>query len=427
MCNISNIIARQILDSRGIPTIETTVILENGTSAIASVPSGKSTGQYEAIELRDNSESYLGKSVEKAITNINTIISSNLVGYNVLNQYKIDEKLKILDGTQNKSKLGANTLLSVSIACLKCASNYSKLPLFKYIGGINAYTIPVPLMNIINGGLHSDNDLSIQEFMVAPVGANSFSEALEMVIRIYYELKCLLKKNGYSTAIGDEGGFAPELKSNEDAIEYILKAITICGYINKVYLCLDIAASELLNRNNYIINIKGRKKILSNIQLVEYYSNLLKNYPIISIEDGLADNDIEGWEYLTNELSDKCQLVGDDVFVTNPIRLSNGIDNNIANSILIKPNQIGTVSEMMYTLKIANENNYNTIMSHRSGETEDSYLADFAVGFNCKQIKCGAPCRGERIAKYNQLLKIEQILGNSCIYSGFKAFNIKLN
>lgn len=427
MCKIKNIHARQILDSRGIPTIETEIMLEDGTMSSASVPSGKSTGQFEAIELRDNSSSYFGKSVEKAVNNVNTIIANNLIGISVLNQYKIDELLKKLDGTQNKSKLGANAILSVSIACLKSASKYYNLPLYKYLGGINSYTLPVPLMNIINGGLHSDNNLSIQEFMIAPVGANSFSEALEMSVRIYYELKELLKKNGYSTAIGDEGGFAPELKSNEDAIEFILKSISKCGYIDKVYLCLDVAASELYNRNNYIINIKGRKKILNNHQLVDYYTTLIKDYPIISIEDGLADNDIEGWKYLTYKLSDNCQLVGDDLFVTNSIRLKKGINENIANSVLIKPNQIGTVTEMMQTIKIANEYNYSTIMSHRSGETEDNYLADFAVGLNCKQIKCGAPTRGERIAKYNQLLKIEQILGKTCIYTGYNAFNINLN
>ncbi|MCD8377720.1 MAG: phosphopyruvate hydratase [Candidatus Gastranaerophilales bacterium] len=424
MCGIKDIKSRQILDSRGIPTVETDIILNNGISARASVPSGKSTGQFEAFELRDKNSLYNGKSVLKAVNNINTVIAENLEGMNVFKQYEIDGLLRKLDGTQNKSKLGANAILSVSIACAKAAAKCCGAELFQYLGGVCAVNLPVPMMNIINGGVHSDNNLSIQEFMISPVGAETFSEALEMGVDVFYELKFLLAKKGYSTSVGDEGGFAPDLKSGEEAIEFILNAIANKGYIDKIFLCIDAAASEFYDNKSYKINIKRKNKVLTSEKLVDYYVNLVSEYPIISIEDGLADNDIEGWKYLTRKLSDKCQLVGDDLFVTNAKRLSYGIENNIANAVLIKPNQIGTLTEFIETIALAKDYGYNTIMSHRSGETEDNYIADFSIGLSCPQIKTGSLCRSERIAKYNQLLRIEEILGKSCHYCGYKAFNI---
>ena len=424
MNKIRKIEAVQILDSRGLPTVETSVSLDNGISAVASVPSGKSTGQFEAIELRDKQESYNGKSVYKAIKNVNTIISDNLCGEEILNQSNIDEILNKLDGTDNKSKLGANSLLSVSIACAKAAAKLLDIPLFEYLGGIFAKTLPVPMMNILNGGAHSDNGLSIQEFMIIPVGAVSFSDALEIGVDIFYELKTLLQNKGYSTSVGDEGGFAPNLKSSEEAFDFIITAIENLGLMGSVRLCIDIAASELYDNNLYSIKINRENKYLNSEEMTDYLCCLVNDYPIISIEDGLADDDIEGWKYLTYKLGDKCQLVGDDLFVTNPKRLMLGIDNNIANAVLVKPNQIGTLSETIETIRIANNYGYKTIMSHRSGETEDNYISDFAVGLGCSQIKTGSLCRGERIAKYNQLLRIEKILGNSCKYSGYKAFNI---
>lgn len=427
MNKIAKIKALQILDSRGIPTVETTVILENGTHASASVPSGKSTGQFEACELRDKDKNYSGKSVHKAVSHVNEIIADNLIGENVFHQLEIDEKLKQLDGTQNKSKLGANAILSVSIACAKAAAKNRGIHLFEYLGGIFADTVPVPMMNIINGGAHSDNDLSIQEFMIAPVGAGSCSEALGIGVDIFYELKSILHSKGYSTSVGDEGGFAPDIKSSEEAFEYILTAIANTGNIDTVKLCVDVAASEFYNNNNYDIKIKRKNKLLTSEEMVEYLTSLVDEYPIISIEDGLADDDIEGWKYLTYKLGDRCQLVGDDLFVTNPKRLEMGIENNLANAVLIKPNQIGTLSETIETIKLANGYGYSTVMSHRSGETEDNYISDFAVGLGCPQIKTGSLCRSERIAKYNQLLRIENILGKTCRYAGYKAFNINLD
>ncbi|MCM1266006.1 MAG: phosphopyruvate hydratase [Candidatus Gastranaerophilales bacterium] len=424
MDKILDIKAQQILDSRGVPTIETTVYLDYGISASASVPSGKSTGQFEAIELRDNQDSYDGKSVYKAIKNVNTTISEHLSGEDIYNQANIDFILKNLDGTENKSKLGANAILSVSIACAKAAAKSLGIPLFQYLGGIYADTLPVPMMNILNGGAHSDNGLSIQEFMVAPIGAISFSDALEIGVDIFYELKSLLHNKGYSTAVGDEGGFAPKLQSSEEAFDFIITAIENLGLIGSVRLCIDVAASEFYKNNFYNIKVNRETKNLTSEEMVDYLCCLVNDYPIVSIEDGLADDDIEGWKYMTYKLGDKCQLVGDDLFVTNPKRLMLGIDNNIANAVLIKPNQIGTLSETIETIKIANSYGYKTVMSHRSGETEDNYIADFAVGFGCSQIKTGSLCRGERIAKYNQLLRIENILGKTCRYSGYKAFNI---
>ena len=427
MTKIIDLSARQILDSRGIPTVETTVFLENGISARASVPSGKSTGQFEALELRDKSSQYMGKSVLKAVNNVNTIIAENITGADVFEQFKIDEILKKTDGTQNKSKLGANAILSVSTACAKAAAKTLGVEIFQYLGGLYADTLPVPMMNIINGGLHSDNGLSIQEFMIAPLGAASFNEALKTGVEIFYELKDILAKKGYSTSVGDEGGFAPDIKSAEEAFEYILKAIENKGFIDKVYLCIDAAASEFYVKDVYKINIKRKNKTLTSDKLVDYYCGLVNDYPLISIEDGLADDDIEGWKYLTHKLNGKCQIVGDDLFVTNPKRLAAGIESGIANSVLIKPNQVGTLTETIETIKLAKNYGYTTIMSHRSGETEDTYIADFAVGLGCTQIKSGSLCRSERIAKYNQLLRIEDILGKTSHYSGYNAFNINFN
>jgi len=427
MNKIENIKARQILDSRGIPTVETVITLDNGIKSRASVPSGKSTGQYEAVELRDKTSSYLGKSVHKAVNNVNQIIAETLKGFDIYNQTGIDETLIKLDGTQNKSKLGANAILSVSIAAAKAAAKSLGINLFQYLGGIYSSELPTPMMNIINGGAHSDNNLSIQEFMITPAGAESFSEALEMGMEVFYELKSLLNKKGYSSSVGDEGGFSPELKSTEDAFEFILNAIANKGYIDKIFLCIDAAASEFYEHDSYKINIKRKTKTLTSEKLIEYYAGLANDYPLISIEDGLADDDTEGWKYLTQKLGNRCQLVGDDLFVTNKKRLQIGIENNIANAVLIKPNQIGTLTETIETIKLAKKYGYSTIMSHRSGETEDNYIADFSVGLGCSQIKTGSLCRSERITKYNQLIRIEEFLGKSSSYSGYSAFNITLN
>jgi len=422
---IKSIKAREILDSRGNPTVETEIEIESGVCARAAVPSGASTGKHEALELRDGDKKrYLGKGVLKAVKNVNEIIASKLIGWEVTAQRAIDEFLIELDGTPNKQKLGANAILSVSLAVAKAAAKALKIPVYRYLGGINASRLPVPLFNILNGGSHADNNVDIQEFMIVPAGAKSFREALRMGAEIFHNLKAILKKKGLSTAIGDEGGFAPDLKSNEQAIEFIMESIEKAGYKagKEVYLALDVAASELYEDGKYVFK-KSDKSEKTSDQLIEFYINLINKYPIISIEDGLAEDDWEGWENLTRELGKRIQLVGDDIFVTNPQRLEEGIKRGIANSILIKFNQIGTLTETINTINIAKKVGYSTILSHRSGETEDTFLADASVGLDTGQIKTGSLSRSERIAKYNQLLRIEEELGKNAKYAGISVFS----
>ena len=422
---IKSIKAREILDSRGNPTVETEIEIESGVCARAAVPSGASTGKHEALELRDGDKKrYLGKGVLKAVKNVNEIIASKLIGWEVTAQRAIDEFLIELDGTPNKQKLGANAILSVSLAVAKAAAKALKIPVYRYLGGINASRLPVPLFNILNGGSHADNNVDIQEFMIVPAGAKSFREALRMGAEIFHNLKAILKKKGLSTAVGDEGGFAPDLKSNEQAIEFIMESIEKAGYKagKEVYLALDVAASELYEDGKYVFK-KSDKSEKTSDQLIEFYINLINKYPIISIEDGLAEDDWEGWENLTRELGKRIQLVGDDIFVTNPQRLEEGIKRGIANSILIKFNQIGTLTETINTINIAKKVGYSTILSHRSGETEDTFLADASVGLDTGQIKTGSLSRSERIAKYNQLLRIEEELGKNAKYAGISVFS----
>ncbi len=407
---IKDIKARQIIDSRGIPTIETDVILESGTIGRASVPSGASTGKFEAIELRDNNNAYyFGKSVKKAIENIEKVIKPLLRGEKVYNQREIDIRMLEKDGTKTKSKLGANAILSVSLACARAAAKENKLPLYKYLGGMFGLTMPIPMMNIINGGAHANNNLDFQEFMIQPVGACSISESIKMGAEVFYELKKLINSMGCATAVGDEGGFSPNFKSNNQAIETIIKAIENAGYTTEeIKICLDIAGSELYRNNKY--NLRGEGIELNSREMIEYLKLLVNNYPINSIEDGLSEEDYTGWEMLTKELSSKCQLVGDDLFVTNFERLEVGINNHRANAILIKPNQTGTLTETINTVLMAQKNNYGVIISHRSGETEDTFISDLAVSVNAGQIKTGSISRGERTAKYNRLLRIEEDL-----------------
>jgi enolase len=420
IADIYGIIAREILDSRGNPTIEVEVVLEDGTSGRASVPSGASTGENEAVELRDNDKSrYLGKGVLKAVENIHNIISPALINLSPDSQAEIDKLLIKLDGTVNKSKLGANAVLGVSIAVAKAAANAYGIPLFRYLGGVNAHILPVPMMNILNGGKHADNNVDIQEFMIVPAGAESFKEALRMGVEIFHNLKTVLKSKGYNTAVGDEGGFAPSLKSNEEAFDVILEAIQKSNYKSgkDVFLAIDVAASEMWEKKKYRF-FKSSKKLYSSEQMIKWYEELVEKYPIISIEDGLGENDWDGWVELTNELGNKLQLVGDDIFVTNPKFLMKGIEMGVANAILIKLNQIGTVTETLETIDLARANGYATIISHRSGETEDTTIADFSVATNSGQIKTGAPSRTDRVAKYNELLRIEEILGETAVYAG---------
>ncbi|MGB9852225.1 MAG: phosphopyruvate hydratase [Candidatus Kapaibacteriota bacterium] len=420
IADIYGIIAREILDSRGNPTIEVEVVLEDGTSGRASVPSGASTGENEAVELRDNDKSrYLGKGVLKAVENIHNIISPELINLSPDSQAEIDKLLIKLDGTVNKSKLGANAVLGVSIAVAKAAANAYGIPLFRYLGGVNAHILPVPMMNILNGGKHADNNVDIQEFMIVPAGAESFKEALRMGVEIFHNLKTVLKSKGYNTAVGDEGGFAPSLKSNEEAFDVILEAIQKSNYKSgkDVFLAIDVAASEMWEKKKYRF-FKSSKKLYSSEQMIKWYEELVEKYPIISIEDGLGENDWDGWVELTNELGNKLQLVGDDIFVTNPKFLMKGIEMGVANAILIKLNQIGTVTETLETIDLARANGYATIISHRSGETEDTTIADFSVATNSGQIKTGAPSRTDRVAKYNELLRIEEILGETAVYAG---------
>lgn len=420
---IKEINARQILDSRGNPTIEVEVKLFSGINGVASVPSGASTGKFEAVELRDNEPSnYDGKSVQKAVYNVNKIIAPILTNKNVTNQNLIDKTLINLDGTENKSNLGANAILGVSMACAKASANSFGQPLFMYLGGISANTLPVPMMNILNGGIHAQNNLEFQEFMIAPIGAKTFSQALQMGTKVFHTLKRNLNKRRLSTGVGDEGGFAPNLKTNSEAIELIIDAIQNSNYTtDEIKICLDVASSEFYNNGKYFVRDYG----YSSSEFVEVLEKLVKDYPIISIEDGLSEEDYEGWELLTQTLGNKCQLVGDDLFVTNIKRLKKGILQSLGNSILIKLNQIGTVSETLNTINYAQNNNYTTIISHRSGETEDTFIADLAVAVNSGLIKTGSLSRSERIAKYNRLLKIEQMLGSNARYLGKNAFNPK--
>ena len=419
---IAEIKGREILDSRGNPTVEVDVILESGIMGRASVPSGASTGEHEALELRDGDKTrYGGKGVLKAVENINTLIAPALKGMDSMDQRGIDKAMLDLDGTPTKSKLGANAILGVSLAVAKAAANYLDIPLYRYIGGTNTYVMPVPMMNIINGGSHSDAPIAFQEFMIRPVGAKTFREALRMGAEVFHALKEVLKKRGLSTAVGDEGGFAPNLGSNAEGIEVILEAIDKAGYnTDQIKICLDVASSEFYENGRY--NLKGEGKSFDNREMTDFLDEWVKKYPIISIEDGMAEQDWEGWEMLTERLGCRCQLVGDDLFVTNTRRLADGIKRHVANSILIKVNQIGTLSETLDAISMAHAAGY-TIISHRSGETEDTFIADLAVAVNSGQIKTGSASRTDRIAKYNQLLRIEQKLGSAAKYLGLQAFN----
>ena len=428
MSEIVDIYAREILDSRGNPTVEVEVYLESGVMGRADVPSGASTGEREALELRDGDKSrYLGKGVQKAVTHVNEVISEALVGWEASDQTGIDRKLLEMDGTDFKSNLGANALLGVSLAVAKAAAEESGLPLYQYLGGSNAKELPLPMMNIINGGEHADNNVDIQEFMIMPAGADSFKEALRIGAEIFHALKKVLKEKGYNTAVGDEGGFAPDLKSNEEALEVIMEAIRAAGYKpgDDVLLALDVASSELYKDGKYILENEAQKEKTA-ADLVEFYADLVDRYPIISIEDGMAENDWEGWKLLTEKLGDRIQLVGDDLFVTNTKILHEGIDKGIANSILIKVNQIGTLTETLDAIEMAKRAGYTAVISHRSGETEDTTIADLAVATNAGQIKTGSLCRTDRVCKYNQLLRIEDELDDVAQFRGNNVFyNIK--
>lgn len=422
MSVISEIRARQILDSRGNPTVEVDVITQNGVLGRAAVPSGASTGKHEAVELRDGDmKSYLGKGVTKAVQNIITSIQQELVGRHVFEQREIDTAMIELDGTENKSNLGANAILGVSLAVAKAAADEHGLPLYRYVGGLNAHILPIPMMNILNGGSHADNKIDFQEFMVMPVGADTFSEGLRMGTEIFHHLKGVLKKNGHSTNVGDEGGFAPNLGSNEEAIEYVIKAIELAGYRpgDDVFIAMDAASSEFYDEKKKLYHFhKSSGKKLTSDEMVDYWSEWTKKYPIISIEDGLQEDDWKGWEKLTSEIGKNVQLVGDDLFVTNVKRLSQGIATNVANSILVKVNQIGTLTETIEAVSLAAASSYTSVMSHRSGETEDTTIADLAVALNTGQIKTGSASRSDRIAKYNRLLRIEEELGANASYLG---------
>ncbi len=424
MSFIENVHAREILDSRGNPTVEAEVLLESGALGRAAVPSGASTGENEAVELRDADKSrYLGKGVRHAVENVNKAIANAIVGLDAFDQALIDQTMIDLDDTPNKSKLGANALLAVSLATARAAATELEIPLYRHVGGTNARALPVPLMNIINGGAHADNNVDFQEFMIVPAGAPSFAEALRWGAEVFHTLKGVLKKRGYATAVGDEGGFAPSLKSNDEAIEVILEAINTAGYKpgEEIALALDPASSEFYVEGSYVFK-KSDGRVLTSEEMMQYWVNWVKQYPIISIEDGLAENDWEGWADLTGELGDTVQLVGDDLFVTNTHYLERGIEKIVANSILIKVNQIGTLTETLDAIEMARTNNYTAIISHRSGETEDPFIADLAVATNAGQIKTGSASRSDRIAKYNQLLRIEEELGSAARYHGFSSF-----
>ena len=425
MCYIEDILAREVLDSRGNPTVEVEVFLSDGSVGRAIVPSGASTGAYEAVELRDGEKSrFLGKGVLKAVDNVNEVIAPELIGWNVFDQVGLDQLMIDLDGTPNKSKLGANAILAVSLAAAHAAAECVGLPLFQYIGGINAKVLPVPMMNILNGGAHADNNVDIQEFMVMPVGADSFSHGLRMGAEVFHNLKAVLKGKGLNTAVGDEGGFAPNLASNEEAIQVIVEAIEKAGYVpgKDVKIALDVAATELYDSEKGFYHLAGEGVKKTAEEMVEYYEMLAAEYPIVSIEDGLAEDDLEGWKHMTDKLGKKLQLVGDDFFVTNTERLAKGIEAKAANSILIKVNQIGTLTETLDAIEMAKRAGYTSVISHRSGESEDVTIADLAVAVNAGQIKTGAPSRTDRVAKYNQLLRIEEMLDSSSRYAGKEAF-----
>lgn len=429
MTTIIDVLAREIIDSRGNPTVEVEVFLDGGAVGRAAVPSGASTGAFEAVELRDgDKERYGGKGVLNAVDNVNNIIANGIIGMDALDQVAIDELMIELDGTHNKAKLGANAILGVSLAVAKAAANQFGMPLYKYIGGVNAKTLPVPMMNILNGGEHADNTVDIQEFMVMPVGATSFRGALRMCAEVFHSLKKVLSDKGYSTAVGDEGGFAPNLKTNEEAIEVILEAVEKAGYKpgDDIRIAIDAAATELYNEDDGKYYFPGEGVVRTADELVDYYADLVDKYPIISLEDGLAEEDWDGWKMMNEKLGDKIQIVGDDLFVTNTERLKKGIELGSANSILIKVNQIGTLTETIDAIEMANRANYTAVVSHRSGETEDTTIADLVVAMNAGQIKTGAPSRTDRVAKYNQLLRIEEELGDMAIYPGLDAwFNLK--
>ena len=412
MPKIKNLKAYEVLDSRGNPTIFTKVELEDGTIGSAYVPSGASKGKYEALELRDNEKRFFGKGVKRAVENVNNIIAKSIIGIDAENQKKVDEILIKLDGTENKSKIGANAILSVSLAVARAVSNYYKIPLFKYIGGIRANILPIPLMNVINGGVHADNNLDIQEFMIVPIFAKSFKEAIEISAETFWTLKSLLKEKGYNTNVGDEGGFAPNLKETNEALDILMKAIEKAGYENKIKLALDVAGNEIYIDGKYKID----GKMFSKDELLKFYENLIKNYPIISIEDPFSEDDFEGWKMITKELGNKIQIVGDDLFTTNVKRIEIGIKENMANAVLIKPNQIGTLTETILAVDFAFRNGYKAIISHRSGETEDNFISDLAVALNTGQIKTGSLSRSDRNSKYNRLIIIEEDFGGT--YAG---------
>jgi enolase len=417
---IETIHAREILDSRGNPTVEVEVVLDDGSTARAAVPSGASTGAFEAAELRDEGKRYLGKGVESAVKNVNEKIAPIICGFDAQDQRLIDDEMIALDGTKNKSKLGANAILGVSLASARAAAESSDLSFFKYIGGPTAHTLPVPMMNILNGGAHADTNVDIQEFMVAPIGATTFKESLRWGAEIYHSLKSVLKKQGLATSIGDEGGFAPNLASNRAALDLILVAIEKAGFKpgKEIALAMDVAATEFHEKGVY--NFEGKQ--LTSDEMINYYAELVNAYPLVSIEDPLDEDDWDGWKKMTSQLGSKIQIVGDDLFVTNPERLSRGIENQTANALLVKVNQIGTLTETMDAVALAHRSGYRSMMSHRSGETEDTTIADLAVALECGQIKTGAPARSERVAKYNQLLRIEEELADAAIYAGRNAF-----
>jgi enolase len=428
MTEIVSIHAREILDSRGNPTVEADVVLEGGIKGRAAVPSGASTGEHEAVELRDgDQEHYMGKGVLGAVENVESILAPELTGMDASNQRLIDATMISIDGTENKSKLGANAILAVSMACARASALALKMPLYRYLGGVNACLLPTPMMNILNGGSHADSNVDFQEFMVMPVGAETFSDALRWGTEVFHTLKGVLKKKGYNTAVGDEGGFAPNLKSNDEAVELILEAITLAGYTpgEQIAIALDPASSEFYNKatGKYVFK-KSDKRELTSAEMSAYWESWVNQYPIVSIEDGLAEDDWDGWRHLTEILGDKVQLVGDDLFVTNTLRLRQGIEQKVANSILIKVNQIGTVSETLEAIELARRFGYTSIISHRSGETEDTFIADLAVGTGAGQIKTGSASRTDRIAKYNQLLRIEEELGQSAEFLGVESLNV---
>lgn len=429
MTIISDVYAREILDSRGNPTVEVEVWTESGGYGRAGVPSGASTGAFEAVELRDGDKSrYLGKGVQNAVDNVNNIIAPELIGRDALEQITIDNLLIELDGTANKGKLGANAILGVSIACAKAAADTIGLSLYQYLGGVNAKALPVPMMNILNGGQHADNNVDIQEFMVMPVGACSFKEALRMGAEIFHSLKAVLKSKGLNTSVGDEGGFAPNLSSNEEALSTIVEAIEKAGYVpgKDIVLALDVAATDIYDPETKIYTWEGEGRKFTQSEMVDFYADMVNKYPIISIEDGMNEEDWEGWKMLTERLGDKVQLVGDDLFVTNTERLKKGIELHVANSILIKLNQIGTITETLDAIEMAKRAGYTAVVSHRSGETDDTTISDLVIAVNAGQIKTGAPSRIDRVAKYNQLLRLEDILGEAAQYNGLEVFyNIK--